>query len=106
MNTSRKVLAGVIAVALVGVAGVATGFLGGASVARAASTEGKYPVFEPDTSWGQLPNGWSFGLVSKVAVDKHDNVWVIHRPKSVPAGKTAAPPVVEFDANGKFVQAW
>src|SRR4051812_35652061 len=103
---SKRVLAWVIAVALVGVAGAKTRLVGDLTVARAASTDGKYPVFEADTSWGQLPNGWSFGLVSKIAVDKHDNVWVIHRPKSVPTGKTAAPPVVEFDANGKFVQGW
>jgi hypothetical protein len=46
------------------------------------------------------------GNVSKVAVDQHDNVWFIHRPRTVPEGKTSAPPVVELDANGKFVQAW
>ena len=72
----------------------------------ATSYKGKYPVFEVDQSWPKLPNGWIFGLVSKVAVDSHDNVWIIHRPRSVAAGKTAAPAVVEFDANGKFVQAW
>jgi hypothetical protein len=78
-----------------------------AQVAAArGSYAGKYPVFQVDPSWPQLPNNWVFGLVSKIAVDQHDNVWIIHRPRSVPAGKTAAPPVVEFDANGKFVQAW
>jgi DNA-binding beta-propeller fold protein YncE len=79
--------------------------LGPAASAQSSYT-GKYPVFEVDTSWPQLPNNWVFGLVSKIAVDKHDNVWIIHRPKSVKAGQTAAPPVVEFDANGKYLQAW
>jgi DNA-binding beta-propeller fold protein YncE len=46
------------------------------------------------------------GSVSKVVVDRHDNVWIIHRPRTVPTSKTAAPPVVELDAKGKFVQAW
>ena len=68
---------------------------------------GKYPVFELDTTWPPpLPNQWVFGLVSKISVDQHDNVWIIHRPRSVPPEKTSAPPVVEFDATGKFVQAW
>ena len=64
------------------------------------------PVFEVDTTWPKLPNNWVLGNVSKVAVDQHDNVWFIHRPRTVPEGKTSAPPVVELDANGKFVQAW
>jgi hypothetical protein len=70
----------------------------------------KYPVFEVDTSWPQLPNNWVIGNVSKVVVDSHDNVWFIQRPRNpqmkVPEGKTAAPPVLEFDPNGKFLQAW
>ena len=92
-------------VAFVIASGVSPRILGGIAAAQ-SSYAGKYPVFEVDTSWPQLPNNWVFGLVSKIVVDKHDNVWIIHRPRSVPAGKTAAPPVVEFDANGKFLQAW
>ena len=37
---------------------------------------------------------------------RHDNVWLLHRPRTVAADKMPAPPVVELDANGKFVQAW
>ncbi len=66
----------------------------------------KVPTFEVDTTWPQLPNGWVMGNVSKIVVDSHDNVWLIHRPRTVPAGKTAAPPVVELDNSGKFVRAW
>ena len=72
----------------------------------AADEKGKMPVFEVDTMWPKLPNNWVVGNVSKVAVDSHDNIWLIHRPRTVPEGKTSAPPVVEFDASGKFVQAW
>jgi hypothetical protein len=67
---------------------------------------GKVPVFEVDTTWPKLPNDWVLGNVSKVVVDQHDNVWLTHRPRTVPEGKKSAPPVVEFDTNGKFVQAW
>jgi DNA-binding beta-propeller fold protein YncE len=78
----------------------------GRPVAAHGSYGGKYPVFELDPAWPQLPPDWALGLVSKIAVDKHDNVWIIHRPRTVRAGKTAAPPVLELDANGKFLQAW
>jgi DNA-binding beta-propeller fold protein YncE len=78
------------------------------------------PAFEPDPLWSQpLPNKWVNGQVGGVAVDSHDNVWVFHRPATIPDGEKAAslnppqaeccipaPPVLEFDTNGKFLQAW
>jgi hypothetical protein len=64
------------------------------------------PRFEPDASFPQLPNGWTLGNVSDVAVDRNNNVWIIHRPRTVRAGSVAAPPVLEFNAAGKFLQAW
>jgi DNA-binding beta-propeller fold protein YncE len=66
----------------------------------------KYPVFEADTTFPKLPNNWVLGNVSKVVVDTHDNVWFIHRPRTVPTDKMSAPAIVELDAAGKFVQAW
>jgi DNA-binding beta-propeller fold protein YncE len=83
--------------------------LGAQLLVRAAAAQGssvKYPVFEPDPAFPKIPNGWTLGSVAKVVVDRHDNVWIIHRPRTVPAGKTPAPPVLEFDADGKFIQAW
>jgi DNA-binding beta-propeller fold protein YncE len=78
------------------------------------------PQFEPDPLWAQaLPNKWVTGQVGGVAVDSHDNVWVFHRPATIPDGEKAAslnppqaeccipaPSVLEFDTNGKFLQAW
>jgi hypothetical protein len=69
--------------------------LGRVAAAKSAYA-GKFPVFEVDPAWSQLPSNWVLGAVSKVAVDRHDNVWIIHRPRTVPASKTAAPPVVEL----------
>jgi DNA-binding beta-propeller fold protein YncE len=66
----------------------------------------RYPTFEPDPSFPKLPNNWVLGNVAGIAVDRHDNVWLIHRPRTVPADKTAAPPVLEFDSAGKFLQSW
>jgi DNA-binding beta-propeller fold protein YncE len=64
------------------------------------------PAYQPDPSFPRLPNDWTLGNVSDVAVDRHDNVWIIHRPRTVKAGSTPAPPVLEFDASGQFLQAW
>jgi hypothetical protein len=66
------------------------------------------PVFQVDPSWPKLPNNWVVGTVSSVAVDRRDHVWILHRPGTVSANlkAQAAPPVVEFDANGAFVNAW
>jgi DNA-binding beta-propeller fold protein YncE len=64
------------------------------------------PGYEPDLSFPHLPNDWTLGNVSDVAVDGHDNVWILHRPRTVKAGRTSAPAVLEFDAAGRFLQAW
>ena len=78
---------------------------GCAATARPTATV-SMPEYQPDRSFPQLPNDWSLGNVSDVAVDRHDNVWILHRPRTVKAGRTSAPPVVEFDAAGRFLQAW
>ena len=101
----RGVFMGAFIVALAIAFSVSPRMIGQAAAAH-GSYAGKYPVFEVDPGWPQLPNNWVMGSVSKVVVDRHDNVWIIHRPRTVRAGKTAAPPVVELDADGNFVQAW
>ncbi len=92
--------------------------LGILSEATAAQSSRVYPAFEVDPSWPPpLPNNWGLGLVSKISIARDEHVWILHRPRTfgcpegetrcVPAeGRTAAPPVIELDANGKFVQAW
>jgi hypothetical protein len=74
----------------------------------AQSGSQRMPVFEVDPAWPKLPNNWVTGVVSSVTVDRHDHVWVLHRPRSVPDNLKAqvAPPVLEFDGAGKFVNAW
>ena len=79
-----------------------------AAAGPASPPASSVPVFEVDATWPKLPNNWVMGDPSSIAVDRKDNVWVLHRPRTVPSDKKdhAAPPVVEFDKNGKFVQAW
>src|ERR1051326_930271 len=77
------------------------------ATAQAQSTR-PVPTFEVDRSWPKIPNGWVLGEAASVAVDAQDHVWLLHRPATVPVEQKAkaAPPVVELDANGNFVQAW
>ena len=45
----------------------------------------------------KLPAGQSFGLVSQVAADRQDRIYVFQRKD---------PPVVVFDREGKYLGAW
>jgi DNA-binding beta-propeller fold protein YncE len=66
------------------------------------------PRFRVDPSWPTIPNNWQFGQVSSVSIDAQDHVWVLQRPSTLGADEKhrAAPPVIEFDADGKYVQSW
>jgi hypothetical protein len=66
------------------------------------------PKFSVDPAWPKIPNNWQFGQVASVSVDAQDHVWVLQRPGTLsPEEKPrAAPPLLEFDAAGNFVQAW
>jgi DNA-binding beta-propeller fold protein YncE len=84
------------------------------------------PVFEVDLSWpkaeghfGEQGN-WDFGAIAGIAIDPaNDHVWVATRPATMAQNENFAlkypsmgdcclptPPVVEFDAGGKFIQGW
>ena len=80
-----------------------------AAAPQAGAQRGGPPTFQLDPSWPpKLPNGWVMGVPTWVTVDKNDHVWVLNRPRTVPADQkaNAAPSVIEFDPAGKFLQAW
>jgi len=78
------------------------------------------PGYVVDPSWPQqLPHDWILGQVAGLAVDSHDHVWVLQRPRSLTADEmgatqtpprsvccAAAPSVLEFDAMGRTLNAW
>jgi DNA-binding beta-propeller fold protein YncE len=66
------------------------------------------PRFEVDPSWPKLPAQWVWGQVSSVSVDDRDHAWILQRPATIRTDQKgrAAPPVMEFDAQGNFVQGW
>jgi hypothetical protein len=78
------------------------------------------PKYQVDPAWPkELPNNWIMGQVGGMAVDRHDHIWVLQRPgldtpDELGAAQTpprslcciAAPPVLEFDAQGNLLQSW
>jgi hypothetical protein len=79
------------------------------------------PYFEFDPTWPKqpFPNKWIVGNVIGVAVDPRDHIWILHRPSTLTDGEKAAslippasdccipaPPVIEFDQEGRLLQAW
>ena len=76
--------------------------------------EGGLPQFEKDPAWPKVPAKWKMGFGSAVAVDEQDHVWILSRPHTLVNPRStapdlksmAAPPVMEFDNAGNFIQGW
>jgi hypothetical protein len=78
------------------------------------------PQFKVDVDWPKpLPNQWLLGQVAGVAVDRHDHIWIVQRPRTLTvdeAGAAQTPPrsdcckpapsVMTFDREGNLLQAW
>jgi hypothetical protein len=84
-------------------------------------TQAGVPKFEVDPYWPKpLPNRWVTGEIGGMCVDSQDHVFVVQRVNDVGgmdghlegltgdelnAGE-AAPPVLEFDGDGKVLNSW
>ena len=74
------------------------------------------PVFQVDPMWPKVPKQWMLGQVAGLSVDARDHVWILQRPWSLANDEKAtdpdapcchpAPPVMEFDEAGNYVQGW
>jgi len=74
------------------------------------------PRYQVDPFWPKMPKGLILGQVSGITVDSHDHIWLIQRPWSLQSDEIAknpeaeccreAPPVMEFDADGNYIQGW
>jgi hypothetical protein len=84
---------------------------------RSASAQpNPVPRFEVDPFWPKMPSQWILGQVAGIATDAQDHVWLIQRPWSLNTDEKAgnpealccreAPPVMEFDAAGNYIQGW
>jgi DNA-binding beta-propeller fold protein YncE len=101
-------------------AGLTMGFVLSVHSLAGAGASPDVPKFKVDASWPKkLPNNWIMGQVGGMAVDRHDHIWVLQRPgldtpDELGAAQTppwsqccfAAPPVLEFDAQGNLIQSW
>ena len=87
----------------------ATWLLGTSAAAQSPSGQARgVPLFEVDSAWPKLPPQWKLGDASSFAIDAQDNVWLLHRPRTLKPedAAKAAPPVMVFDAAGNFIKAW
>ena len=50
--------------------------------AQAQTPPRALPTFEVDASWPKVPAKWKLGDASSIAFDAHDNVFVLHRPRT------------------------
>jgi DNA-binding beta-propeller fold protein YncE len=71
--------------------------VGGVSLAARSTNQDKGPDYRAELDWLQLPKGFQFALVTAVATDKDDNLFVFHRGKQ---------PIAVFDKTGKFLRSW
>jgi NHL repeat len=99
------------AVLIVVVAGGATGKRLASAELAAQTTQARgrsLPTFEVDRAWPRVPAQWKLGDASSIAIDAQDNVWVLHRPRTLKPEQAAmaAPPVIVFDPAGNYIKAW
>jgi DNA-binding beta-propeller fold protein YncE len=116
---SRKFVGVTLVALLVGLG------IGQAVLDRTSAQAKQAPKFEVDPFWPKpMPNNWVLGQTIGLTVDDRDHVWLIHRGNdpgnldrtemAFPAPNSprvseccqAAPPVLEFDAEGNLVGSW
>jgi DNA-binding beta-propeller fold protein YncE len=76
------------------------------TVQRAQSAGAERPILQVEPGWPTIPNGWALGQVSSAAADANDHIWLLHRSRTIRTGQRTGPPVMEFDAAGRYVQGW
>jgi hypothetical protein len=91
-----------------------------AAAAQAPKPDAGVPTFEVDPFWPKpLPNNFIMGELGGVYVDSQDHIWVVSRPRTLTDDQKGAslspptseccipaPPVLEFDAAGNYIQGW
>jgi len=98
-------------------AGLAAGLFGGlVSAAQARDgNELKVPRFTPAPGPAiKIPEGRYLGPVTGLAIAPNGHIWICHLTKQLGWGSPEAlwrdearlPPVVEFDAEGNYIQSW
>jgi NHL repeat-containing protein len=97
-----------VLIAAVIVVGAQSRSLFGTEAAAQTPAARSLPMFEVDAGWPKIPAKWKVGDASSFAVDAQDNVWLLHRPRTLKPEQAAmaAPPVMVFDPAGNNIKAW
>ena len=54
-------------------------------------------AYEAHNDWAKLPEGWAFGDVAAIGVDRKDRVYCFNRGEH---------PMIVFDRDGNFLSSW
>jgi len=77
---ARSLLAGFVVAAVLA--------FGGHHIVIDAQTRSRnLPEFEVDKAWPKVPPKWKLGDASSFAIDSKDNVWLLHRPRTLKPGE-------------------
>lgn len=117
MNRKQR-LAGVVFIGVLIALGITQSVIE-RTVAAQARGAVQAPRFEVDFAWPKpLPNHWVLGNAIGVWADERDHIWIVHRGSETLANNekglelksgdccAAAPPVLEFDPDGRLVGQW
>jgi hypothetical protein len=101
----RSKLNRAVATALIAIAGAGVTAL---LSAEAAAQTRAMPRFEVDAAWPKVPPQYKVGDASSFAVDAQDNVFLLHRARTLKPEDLAkaAPPVMVFDPAGNYLRGW
>jgi DNA-binding beta-propeller fold protein YncE len=109
-NAMRKALqsTGIVGLCLLGTLACSQSEPEGIVAARSGLSVAQVPQFRAEGSWPKLPSQWIMAVVASTWIDQQDHLWVLQRPNTLSAAERprAAAPVLEFDAQGTFIQAW
>src|SRR5262245_61760332 len=77
-------------------------------VADVSAQTRSLPRFEVEAGWPKVPPQFRVGDVSSFAVNAQDEVFLLHRPRTLKPDQAAmaAPPVMVFDASGNYLRSW
>ncbi len=86
---AQKTRTSVAVLALVTSLGIVQVVHEGTAAAQAQKQGAGVPRFQVDPNWPKpLPNNWTFGEFSGVAVDSRDHVWIDQRPRTLGGNDT------------------
>jgi len=107
MRKTIRTLA-ILSIAAVGTMLCGQGEFEGTAFAQTSAIVREVPQFRAEGSWPKLPSQWVMAIVASTWIDDQNHLWVLQRPNTLSDAEKsrAAPSVLEFDAEGNFVQGW